>query len=98
VAHAACYACADQSEVLRVSITAPMETRIARVAASQDISDKDATGDLKRSDAGRANYLKQVYGVRDESPDDYDLVINTERLSPASAVDLIVSLVKNHGG
>jgi cytidylate kinase len=94
VAHAACYACADRPDVLRISLTAPMETRVARVAAAKDISDKDAAKALKQSDTARASYLKKAHGVSNESPSDYDLVINTERVTPAAAVDLILGLVQ----
>jgi cytidylate kinase len=92
-AHAACYACADRSDVLRVWVTAPPATRVSRVVAG-GLSDKDAARWLDRSDAGRASYLKRVYGVSGESPADYDVVINTERLAPHEAVGLITGLVR----
>ena len=92
-AHAACYACADRSDVLRVWVTAPPATRVSRVVAG-GLSDKDAARWLDRSDAGRASYLKRVYGVSGESPADYDVVINTERLAPHAAVGLITGLVR----
>ena len=92
-AHAACYACADRSDVLRVWVTAPPATRVSRVAAG-GLSDKEAARWLGRSDAGRAAYLKRVYGVSGESPADYDVVINTERLAPHEAVGLITGLVR----
>ena len=92
-AHAACYACADRPDVLRVWVTAPPATRVSRVAAG-GLSDKEATRWLGRSDAGRASYLKRVYGVSGESPADYDVVINTERLAPQAAVGLITGLVQ----
>ena len=94
VAHAACYACADRPEVLRVCITAPLPARASRVASALGISDKEAVRSLRRSDAGRASYLKRVYGVGGESPADYDLVINTERLAPDAAAGLILGLVQ----
>ena len=94
VAHAACYACADRPEVLRVCITAPLPTRASRVASALGISEKEAARSLRRSDAGRASYLKRVYGVGGESPADYDLVINTERLAPDAAAGLILGLVQ----
>jgi cytidylate kinase len=94
VAHAASYACADQPDVLRVSITAPMETRVARVAAAKDVSEKDAAKALRQSDTGRASYLKKIHGVGSEAPTDYDLVINTERMTPSAAVELILGLVQ----
>lgn len=92
-AHAACYACADRPDVLRVWITAPPATRVSRVAV-EGLSDKEAARWLDRSDAGRASYLKRVYGVSGESPTDYDIVINTERLAPHAAVGLITGLVR----
>ena len=94
VAHAASYACADLADVFRVSITAPQPTRVARLAEAEDIDEKEATRTLKKSDAGRASYLKRAHGVAKESPADYDLVINMERLTPAEVVNLIVEIVQ----
>jgi len=94
VAHAACYACADRPEVLRVCITAPLPARASRVASALGISEKEAARSLRRSDAGRASYLKRVYGVGAESSADYDVVINTERLAPDAAADVILGLVQ----
>ena len=94
VAHAASYACADRPEVLRVCVTAPLPARASRVASALGISDEEAARSLRRSDAGRASYLKRVYGVGGESPADYDLVINTERLAPDAAAGLILGLVR----
>jgi len=94
VAHAACYACADRPEVLRVCITAPLSARASRVASARGVSEKEAARSLRRSDAGRASYLKRVYGVGGESPADYDIVINTERLAPDAAAGVILGLVQ----
>ena len=94
VAHAACYACADRPEVLRVCVTAPLSARASRMASALGLSDQEAAKSLRRSDAGRASYLKRVYGIGEESPADYDVVINTERLTPDAAADLILGLVQ----
>ena len=90
VAHAACYACADRSDVLRVWVTAPTSTRASRLASELGLSDKEAA----KSDAGRASYLKKVYDIDEESDTDYDVVINTERLTTDAAARLIVGLVR----
>jgi len=95
VAHAACYACADAPDVLRVCVTAPLSVRAARVAAERGIDEKEAAKLLRRSDVGRAAYLKRVYGVEEESPSDYDVVVNTERLSMDDAVGLVTWLVQS---
>lgn len=92
VGHAASYACADRRDVLRVCITAPLASRVSRVADAQGISEKDASKLLRQSDAGRLSYLKRVHGVDVESPTDYDIVVNTDRLGIDAAVDAILAL------
>jgi hypothetical protein len=94
VGHAACYASADRLDVLRVCITAPLPARVSRVAAARGISDNEAARWVRHSDAGRASYLKRIYGVSEESPADYDVVINTGRLAPEAAAGLILGLVR----
>jgi len=94
VAHAACYACAGRSDVLRIWVTAPPSTRASRLASALGLSDKDAARSVRQSDAGRASYLKKVYDIDEESDTDYDVVINTERLTTDAAVGLIVGLVQ----
>jgi Cytidylate kinase-like family len=94
LAHAACYACAGRADVLRVCVTAPLPARASRVASALGLSDQEAAKSLRRSDAGRASYLKRVYGVGRESPADYDVVLNTERLAPDAAAGLILGLVQ----
>ena len=94
VAHAACYACADRLDVLRVGVTAPLPARESRVASALGITGTEAARRLRRSDAGRASYLKRVYGIGVESPADYDVVLNTGRLTPDAAVGLILGLVQ----
>lgn len=94
VAHAACYACAGRSDVLRVWVTAPPSTRASRLASAVGLSDKEAAKSVRQSDAGRASYLKKVYDIDAESDTDYDVVINTERLTTDAAAGLIVGLVR----
>ena len=94
VAHAACYACAGRSDVLRVWVTAPPSTRASRLASALGLSDKEAAKSVRQSDAARASYLRRVYDIGEESDTDYDVVINTERLTTDAAAGLIVGLVR----
>ena len=89
VAHAASYAIGRDDPVLRVFVTASPETREARIAEAESLDQAGAAKALKDSDAGRADYLKRFYDVRDESPTHYDLVLNTDALSVEQAADLI---------
>ncbi len=94
VAHAACYACSDRSDVLRVWVTATPSVRASRMASALGVSDKETAKSVRQEDAARASYLKRVYGVAEESNTDYDIVINTERLTTDAAAGLIVALVQ----
>jgi cytidylate kinase len=53
VAHAASHALASQPDVLRVLITASPATRCERIAAEQDLNEKDAARAVGESDAAR---------------------------------------------
>jgi hypothetical protein len=90
VAHAASYAVSADERQLRVLVTAPRDTRAKRLAQAEGLSDLEAVRVLKRSDAGRVDYLKRFYGVGEELPIHYDLVVNTEALSPEQAAELVV--------
>ena len=89
VAHAASYAIGHGDGVLRVLVTASPETRTTRVAEAEGLDQAGAARAVKESDAGRADYLKRFYDVREESPTHYDLVLNTDALSIERAADLI---------
>ena len=89
VAHAASYALVDQPDVLRVLITASDETRRARLAERDDLDEEEAAQAADESIANRADYLKRFYGVKEELPTHYDLIVNTDRVSTNDAVALI---------
>lgn len=94
VSHAASYALAGQEDVLRVLVMASEETRQQRIASERGVDGSEAGRMVKRSDAGRADYLKRFYGVGAELPIHYDLVINTDKLSADDAARLIVNAAK----
>ncbi|HMI29954.1 MAG TPA: cytidylate kinase-like family protein [Gaiellaceae bacterium] len=89
VAHAASYAIGHGDGVLRVLVTASPETRTTRVAEAEGLDQAGAARAVKESDAGRADYLKRFYDVREESPTHYDVVLNTDALTVEQAADLI---------
>jgi cytidylate kinase len=89
VAHAASYAIGHREGALRVLVTGSPETRTTRVAEAEGLDQAGAARAVKESDAGRADYLKRFYDVREESPTHYDLVLNTDALSIVQAADLI---------
>jgi cytidylate kinase len=90
VAHAASLALARRDDVLRVFITASPQTRLQRIAQSLEVDEKEAARVIKRSDAGRADYIKRFYRIDAELPTHYDLVINTDKITPSDAARLVV--------
>ena len=90
VAHAASFALEPGPRVLRVLVTASPAIRAKRVAATDGVDDAEAKRLIKDSDAGRRDYLKRFYLVDSESPTDYDLVVNTDRLSFEQGADIVL--------
>jgi cytidylate kinase len=84
VAHAASFALRERQDTLRVFLTASPETRASRLG--QDAKQ------LAKSDANRADYLKRFYDVGAEQSHHYDFVLNTDRLEPKGAAELIAML------
>lgn len=90
VAHAASFAVAP-GEAMRVFVTASPSTRGDRLARERSLGAGDAEQALRAEDAGRADYLKRFYGVERELPTHYDLVINTDAVSPAAAAAVVAA-------
>jgi hypothetical protein len=90
VAHAASMALGHRDDVLKVMLTASPQARRAALAEQRGLDDKAAAKQMDRGDSNRAEYLKRFYGIVQESPADYDLVLNTDRLGPEGAVQLVV--------
>jgi cytidylate kinase len=90
VAHAASFAVTDVN-ALRVLVTASPATRAERLADHRGVDARQAARLVKDEDAGRADYLKRFYGIEQELPTHFDLVLNTDALTIADAADLIVA-------
>jgi cytidylate kinase len=90
VSHAASYALEPGPQMLRVFVSASPGTRTKRVAAAAQIDEAEAGRTIKDSDAGRRDYLRRFYSVDRESPTDYDLVVNTDRLSTEDAAEIVL--------
>lgn len=90
VSHAAGIPLKDRDDVFRVLVTASFDTRVERVAAGWHLAKGEAAKSLKESDAGRADYFLRFHGVERELPTHYDLVVNTDRITPEDAAGIVV--------
>lgn len=95
LAHGASMALAGTEGVLRVLITASPEVRARRVAAATKVDEAKAKKIVEDSDRQRKQYFKRFYGLSQELPTHYDLVINTDTLTPDQAAQLLVVATKS---
>lgn len=89
VAHAASLALGGRADVLRVLVTGSPEARARRLVGLSGASLGEARSAVRASDEARADYLRRFHGVAAELPTHYDLVVNTDQLTPERAVELL---------
>jgi len=73
-----------------IQIVAPLDARIGRVAARENLSLAAARRQVRANDQARAEYMLRFHDVRWLDPMLYHLVINTGQVSIEAAVSLIV--------
>ncbi len=92
VAHAASFALPRAEDVLRVFVAASPETRALRLWREDQSRDKEYyLKEIAISDRNRQSYITRFYGVTEELPTHYDLVVNTDQLSIERAVAAVVT-------
>ena len=79
--------------VLKVLIIASMDFRIAQVKARRGMEGENARQFLKDLDRVRSRRLRTLFNVDWQDPVGYDLVLNTTRISPDMAVQVITAAV-----
>lgn len=80
----------DMPGVFHVRVVAPLEYRIAKLCAQEQITEKQARRLLATRDRATAEYLRVFHNIEVEDPTLYHVVLNTGKLN----VDQCVSLVK----
>ncbi len=83
------------NNVFRVRVIAPFEERVERWAEREWIDPDLARSLVRKSDQQRAGFIKYYFDRDWANPIDYDLLINTSRLSHETAVKMIVDGVKD---
>jgi len=86
--------------VLRVRVMAPFDLRVKRLATKlsgpigEQASQRTVTEMVRRDDTEKAGRMRYLYEVDIADPALYDLVINTEKLSVAAAVEVVHSVLR----
>lgn len=82
------------SHVLSVRVCAPLETRIDRMMERLDTEDRDLLeSEIRLSEEAHGAITQRHFGVDWREPVNYDLVLNTERLTIDECVDEIAQLL-----
>lgn len=82
--------------VICVRVCAPMKVRVQRMMERLN-SDDEAfiTNEIKLSEEAHAAITRRHFGINWQDPEQYDLVLNTERVSIDECADEVLSLVNN---
>ena len=91
------YALKDRDDVVNIFITAPLESRIERVARRNNISPEEAKERIRKTDKSRASYYNYYSSKEWGDAKSYDLCINSSLLGVEGTVDLLESLVRQKG-
>lgn len=76
---------------LHLRLVASLETRISRMASALLCSRDEALAHIEQTDVARRRYVRSHFDQEIDDPHQYDLVINTDHLLPASAARLVVA-------
>jgi cytidylate kinase len=87
----------DRPGVFRVFLRAPEDARIKTLTARLGFTEADARRKMHETDSNRAAYSKQLYGHDWCDPDEYDVVVNTGRVSYQTAAQMILCGVHEMG-
>jgi cytidylate kinase len=88
----------DIPNTLHVGLSASVPTRIIRNMRKHDLNAEDAKRFTQQTDSARKKYYRRFFSTAPEDATHYNLLLNTEGLSPEHAADLIVSTVHHRIG
>ena len=95
VGRCADYILKDDYDVLSVFITASPEYRTKRTMAVEGVTEKEARAMMQRKDKARASYHNYHAETKWGAADNYELCINSERLTAEAAAELIITYMNS---
>lgn len=96
--HGAQFTLAHRMDTLRVFVTGSAEVRKRRVMAGMVCSEEQAAEVVSRTDQERSKYFREYFHADWLSACRYDLCVNTDRLNPSQAADIILGAVAVRAG
>lgn len=84
----------DRPGIFRVFLRAPEEARIKTLMVRLGLAEGETRRRMHETDSNRAAYIKQLYGRDWCDPDEYDLVVNTGRVSYETTAEMVLCGVR----
>jgi cytidylate kinase len=82
--------------VIGVRVCAPMKVRVERMMERLNTDDEEfVTSEIKLSEEAHGAITRRHFGVSWQDPEQYDLVLNTERVSIEECADQVMALVND---
>jgi cytidylate kinase len=81
-------------DVLRVFMYAPRDWRVRHIMESHSVDEKTAAAEVDRIDRARTEYMRTYYGVTWNSPENYDLCLDTSDFGAEGCAQIIISAVE----
>ncbi len=82
--------------VICVRVCAPMKVRVKRMMERLNTDDEEfVTGEIKLSEEAHSAITRRHFGVNWQDPENYDLVLNTERVTIEECADQVMALVND---
>lgn len=81
---------------IHVRVTASETTRLTTIARKYRITADEANEVLDIGDRKHRKFVRTVYGKDITAPEQFDLILNTDRLSVDECVDAIAELARKH--
>lgn len=94
VGRCADYILKEYDNVVRVFVYADIDARTRRAVERLDIEPSRARQAVAKADKNRANYYSFYSGQKWGAPENYDLCINSTKLSAEQAADLVIDYIK----
>ena len=94
IGRAADYILDGYPNLLKVHVCAPFDDCVNTVCEMFSVTKKEAKKRIKTIDKERADYYKYYTGNKWDSPDNYDVVINTSKTSWDNCVKIIKACLK----
>jgi hypothetical protein len=80
----------DTPGALHVQVVAPFDYRVATLARREEVTEAEASKRVRASDQARRDYLRRYHRVDWLDPTLYDMVLNTAKIPPPMAADIVV--------